>query len=118
MELRIQNPWLDWIISGKKTVEGRVGKPGDRDHLISKEIDIYNPNDIKDRVKVKIISIKHYPNLDDYLEGELGKVSLPEDTYYIAYQRHMNVEAGGRKVFDFDRIEREGGINALYLELV
>lgn len=113
----VQSPWLEEIAEGKKTTEGRVGPNGKYQDWVGKEVIFFN-HDLE--VLAKVIKVVHYDNLESYLDGEGWDKCAPhlnsKDDAVKAYQAIM-MDGGKTQVFSEERISKEGGINAIKLEL-
>lgn len=120
----VQEPWFSEInkpdIKDRKTVEGRVGKEHKHDYLLNKIVKVVSDNNY---LFVRVTRINHYDTLVEYLQAEGWKNVAPQASSYIdALERYSQImtEKEGQiiKVFSDKRIEEEGGINALHLELL
>jgi ASC-1-like (ASCH) protein len=99
LSIHVQNPWLDKIISGEKTIEGRKGDVNKFYGMIGKKILLYN--DII-RITMTLVAVRHYDTLLNYLRGETLKVlpgvqTIEEavDVYHKFYSDHEIELAGG-----------------------
>lgn len=72
--LSIRDPWLLYIQEGKKTVEGRIGNADKFKHWLDQTVTFYNP---QRKVQVKVVAIRHYPDLETYLDAEGYDKVLP-----------------------------------------
>src|SRR5450631_4746960 len=72
MELNVQEPWYDEILTRHKTVEGRPDPMGYYESWIGKYITIKCDNSF---TVVKVIKVKHYNNLKGYLDNEWKKAA-------------------------------------------
>jgi len=115
--LHIQSPWFDKILSGKKTIEGRNGPLSKFTNYIDKLILI--TNDVNNAL-VKIIDVKHYDNLYDYVNESGWRNIAPHTNSYEetieAYRQIKNSD--GEYVFSDEMIKLKGGINAIYIKLL
>lgn len=115
--MHVQEPWLDLIDQGEKTIEGRVGQLGKFDDKLNKVIVFFNEDKF---VPVELIDVRHYDTLEDYLLGEDWHEFAPHldslEEVRSAYQAVTLPD--GEKVFSPERIRRLGGINALEVRRV
>jgi ASC-1-like (ASCH) protein len=75
----IQKRWMDAILSGEKTVEGKKGSPRWTDLKKGDKITFFvddTPN-CNLECTCDIIGIRHYPSLTSYLETEGLRSTLP-----------------------------------------
>jgi len=124
-DMNVQEPWFSEIgnpnIHQRKTVEGRVGNEQKHNYLIGKIVRIVTDNKY---LFVKVKTVKHYDTLVDYLRAEGWKNVAPQASSYMdaleKYSQVTTLDKEGKitKVFADKRIEEEGGINALHLELL
>ena len=113
-EIHVQEPWFSEIVSGRKTIEGKVGPFRKYSGWGGRTVIFHNgPR----RVTAVIRAVRHYPTLDEYLRDEGWQTVAPHTgsfaeakTAYLAIRR-----ADGWQVFAEKRIADEGGINALEL---
>jgi ASC-1-like (ASCH) protein len=114
----IQSPWYEEIISGKKTIEGRVGKEDKFRHLVGKKLVIKNPNKKKENI-VKVIDLKHYDSLDEYVDASGWENIAPHrsssDDTLVAYRSIYDRD--GNQVFSDENIALKGGMNAIYIKI-
>lgn len=114
-ELHVQSPWLEHIMNGKKTVEGRVGPLSKYRNLVNQVIFITNGTI---RISVQVLSIQHYPTLTDYISAVGWKNCAPHAVDFDdAVLLYRNVNVGEppfiTRVFSDQRIQENGGITAL-----
>ena len=84
--LGVRDPWLFYIQTGLKTVEGRKGNPSKYKHWIGKKVYFENR---ERRIPVKVIEIRHYEDLYAYLNAEgFQKVMPGIKTYDAAVQAY------------------------------
>jgi len=128
----IQEPWISSVgdpdVSKRKTIEGRVGKLSKHIDLVGKVGKIIDVNKQTGDTKflfVKIKFIRHYDTLIEYLEAEGWKNAAPQAISFMdAIQQYsqitsINTNTGELlKVFADSRVEAEGGVNAIHLELI
>lgn len=95
LELNVQEPYFSFIKSGKKTVEGRLGK---NKYLSLKQGDLIKINDIE-AVVVKVVK---YSNFKDMLIQEGVENVIPEsenlesavNVYYRFYSKEDEEKFG------------------------
>ena len=75
--MEIQQPWFDYIISGRKKVEGRKGTPGWRKLKVGQQLQISEPSTNKSAT-VLITDIRQYSTLEQYLNAEGVENVLPD----------------------------------------
>jgi ASC-1-like (ASCH) protein len=66
--LHVQNMWYDKIESGQKRWEGRLND-GSVKHIEVDDVIEFSSED-RHPLKLKVISILHYPNFEKMLEGD------------------------------------------------
>lgn len=115
----VQSPWLEEIAAGRKTTEGRVGPDGKYKDWIGEEVMFVND---QLEVPAKVTDVIHYDNLESYMNGEGWKKCAPhvesEKKAYEAYHAIVMAKKGKNKqVFSDKRIDKNGGINAIRLEI-
>jgi ASC-1-like (ASCH) protein len=95
LELDVQEPYLSFIRSGKKTVEGRLGKDK---YLVLKKGDLIKINDLE----LEIVSVKKYPTFKDMLQAVGFKNAVPDvnsledaiNVYYRFYNKEDEEKFG------------------------
>lgn len=105
--LQVHEPWLTQIQKGKKTIEGRKGS---RDRYISwigDEVVFYNDT-IK--IVVKIIEVRWYKTIYDYLTNE----NLEDIAPHIGDDYHKVLEA--YKKLGLKDIDMVNGFNAIVVQ--
>lgn len=109
-----QEPWFSCIKDGRKKVEARVGRPNNYSKHIGENIIIKTQTD---KVNVKLVDVKHYHDLNEYIDKEGWKNVAP-----FASSREETVEAylnikgkDGIQVYDNDRVIEKGGVVALHI---
>jgi len=107
--LSVEDPWLFKIQTGIKTIEGRRGHPDKFKHWIGAKVHFFN----KDRkIPVRVVAIRHYPNLYDYLNAEgFEKVVPGLTTYQEAIDEY-------HKYYSDQAIADAGGMLAIVVELI
>jgi ASC-1-like (ASCH) protein len=113
--LHVQQPWLNEIKIGRKTVEGRTGSSATNLNVG----DLLKLTDGDEKVFAFITKIVHYPNLDQYLINNWTKAAPHAQTYLEANRMYEEVAMpDGTLVFEEERVKQRGGINAIHLQLV
>lgn len=110
--LKVNKKWFHEIKEGRKTIEGRAGKPDLYWSWVGKRIRVLAVPVEESReefVIVKIKGIKHYRNVRAYLEGEGLEKILPG----------VRMIDEGIAIYKgiYPDEEKLGGIYALYIEL-
>lgn len=117
--MEIQQPWLDEILRGRKTVEGRVGEKGKYDQLINHHVRVHDLDDKTSGV-VFVNDIVHYDTFDQYLKRETWIAVAPhtgsEEEARVAYAAITLPD--GTAVFGEKRVLDRGGINAIHINVV
>ena len=98
--LSVRDPWLFYIQTGIKTVEGRTGNLEKFKHWIDQKVYFFNR---ERKIPVKVIKIRHYPDLYTYLKEEGYDKVLPTiksfedavDMYHEFYSDQIIKSAGG-----------------------
>lgn len=107
-KLHVADPWLYYIIQGKKLIEGRRGSEKQYSKWINKDVTFYNENS---SIKVKVIQIRWYPNLYDYLSSEgISNVVSGIDTFENAVKIY-------HQYYSDDDIIKSGGMCAIIFTL-
>ena len=120
----VQQSWLDYIYQGTKTVEGRTGPLGKYDNIVGSVIDLYDPANEEFRFPVKIVEVRHYDTLDEYIDAEGWRSIAPHTGSNAetrkAYASIYMLGAGGERVqvFSPERVQARGGINAIEVKKV
>ena len=114
--MHIQDPWFTEILMGRKTVEGRVGS-------IPSKYAVYVGGQMKiecDNLStiVKVNMIIHYQNLESYLRNEWRRAAPHVGSLEEARSAYMAILDEGFPVFSDERVKKNGGINAIYIELI
>jgi ASC-1-like (ASCH) protein len=116
-ELRIyaQEPWFKEIQSGRKIVEARVSGPEYYQKNIGNPAVVMVPGG--ESHKTHIIAVRHYPDLDAFLEKEDLKKYAPHlktrgeaKAAYLATK-----DRAGTSIFGAERVAEKGGITAVEL---
>lgn len=115
--LKVQSPWFDEILSGRKIIEGRNGPLSKFNDFINKTILI--TNDINN-VSVNVLNVKHYDNLYDYVnESGWQNVAPHTNSYEETIKAYRQIkDCDGKYVFSDEMIKLKGGMNAIYLKLL
>jgi len=116
-ELRIyaQEPWFSEIKAGRKIVEARVGGPDFYNKNIGSPAVVMVPGG--DSHPTQITAVRHYPDLENFLEKEDLKKYAPHlktkgeaKAAYLATK-----DKSGVSIYGPDRIKEKGGIVAVEL---
>jgi ASC-1-like (ASCH) protein len=116
-ELRIyaQEPWFSEIRAGRKIVEARVGGPDFYMKHIGSPAIVMVPGG--ESHPTHIAAVRHYPDLDTFLEKEDVKKYAPHlktkgeaKAAYLATK-----DRSGTSIFGADRIAEKGGVTAIEL---
>lgn len=107
--LSVREPWLEEIRTGRKIVEGRAGSINKFTPYMSHVARFYSSHQT---VLVRIITVRHYDTLYDYLDGEGWQNVAPH-----LHSRAETVDAY-HKFYSDERIRQVGGMNALVIEVV
>lgn len=117
----VQKPWSHELWTGRKTSEGRVGPEGKYDGYIGKKIWLRSVDAACDGVypadTYMVLSVKHYPDLDSYLDGEGWEAVAPHtSSRKAAREAYLAIRTKDNQVvFSPERIQELGGINAIRL---
>jgi ASC-1-like (ASCH) protein len=116
----VQQPWLDEIDAGRKTVEGRTGPLSKYKPLIGNIIEMYDPAQPSHKFKVLVTDVRHYDTLESYINAEGWEAIAPHTgsigaTFAAYYSIYMDTPDGRVQVFSPDRIRARGGINAVQI---
>jgi ASC-1-like (ASCH) protein len=107
-ELAIRDPWLTYIMQGIKTVEGR--RYNDRFYdWIGHKVRFFNQSK---EVFVKVIGIRHYPDLKSYLNGEGYNKVLPG---IKSFQEALDIY---HQFYSDEDIKKSGGMMGIVVELI
>ena len=107
--LHVRDPWLFYIQSGQKSVEGRRGNKKRYNHWLNQKVYFYNDDR---KVLVKVVDIRHYEDLYQYLKKEGYEKVLP---------RIDNLEEAVKIYHQFysdEDIRIAGGMLAIQVELI
>lgn len=112
--MHVQQPWLNEIALGHKTIEGRTGE------MCGLKIgEIVEFTDGEMKIHAFITRAVHYDTLEEYLIHNWIKAAPQAQTYLEAKRMYEEIAMpNGELVFSEERIKRRGGINALHLQLV
>jgi ASC-1-like (ASCH) protein len=108
--LKVDEPWLSLIATGAKTVEWRSGPADQYTPWIAQTVAFYHPDSMT--LFVKIVDVRHYDTLYDYLDAEGFQAVAPHLATY-----EETVDAYHAFYSDVSIRER-GGMNALQVEVV
>jgi ASC-1-like (ASCH) protein len=111
-----QDPWIDEIISGKKTVEARVGTVDQYEKMVGKKVKIVGSGK---KVIAKVTAIRHYKDLDSFLQKEGWKAVAPQTkSEKAAKEAYLEITSkNGAKIYDDVLVRDKGGIVALEFEI-
>lgn len=106
VKLNVSEPWLWLIATGRKRVEGRHGKA---DKFAPGRMVFWSS---ARSVNVRVVAVRHYSTLREYLDGEGWRTVAPHKNSYE--------EALGayHEIYSDAQIAEAGGINALEIVLV
>lgn len=107
--LKVQEPWLEQIRIGKKKVEGRSGPADKFSQWVGNVVSFVSEDQ---SFLVKVIAVRHYDTLYDYLNNEDWEKVAP---HLSSYQETLNEY---HKFYDDKKIASVGGMNAIEIELV
>lgn len=107
--LPVRDPWLYYIQTGIKTVEGRTGNKHKFDNWLGKTVIFFNK---LRKIPVQVTHINHYKNLHDYLDVEGYQKCLPE---IGSYENAVNEY---HKFYSDEQIEKAGGMLAIHIKLI
>ena len=109
-ELHVAKPWLGYIKSGIKTIEGRQMNLGKfRFFLQSDKVRFYND---EDEVCVKVVAVHWYATLYDYLDQEGWQNVVPGLSSYEAAVDEYH------KFYSDKSIAQQGGMCGLKIKLL
>ena len=117
IKLFIQEPWLTEIIEGRKTVEGRAAPKDNFSNWIGKTITVLDKHK---SAEVKVVDVKHYNTLREYLDSEWENAAphakSKEEAEKLYHDIYYNKNGKKVQVFSDERVLDRGGIEALVLE--
>jgi ASC-1-like (ASCH) protein len=113
--MHCMEPWLKNIESGVKSVEGRVGGYTKYKHTLGRIIELYNDHRV---VRARVIAIRHYPNLDSYIDGEGIEKIAPHLAKAGPSNGRSAVKSAYLEIIPAEKIAHEGGVCALQLSLL
>lgn len=111
--LHVQEPWFGYILSGKKTVEGRTGRRTD----INKGDTLRFSCDDR-HVLVRVMAVRFYDTLDAYLEKEWKCASGVDETLEKVKEKYLQVTMNNVHVFSEARIHARGGMTAIHFGII
>lgn len=107
--LSVQEPWLSYIATGVKTVEGRAGPAEKFARWIGHRAIFYSA---MQEVVVEVLDVHHYDTLDEYLAAEGWQKVAP----------HLSSLDGTIKAYlgfySRDKIKSIGGMNGIVVRVV
>ncbi len=107
--LEVRDPWLYYIQIGKKNVECRMGNPSKYAHWVGKKIYFENK---ERRIPVRVLAVRHYPDLLTYLNTEGFEKVLPGKK---TLQAAMDIY---HEIYSDEKIREAGGMIALEIKLL
>lgn len=107
--LSVREPWLSYIKNGLKRVEGRKGTYHKFAKWIGKKVIFYNSSQ---EIPVKVINVRHYNTLYDYLDAEGFSNVLPG---VKSYQDAVNIY---HKFYSDEDIKNAGGMCGIVIEVI
>lgn len=107
--LHVRDPWLFYIQTGKKTVEGRRGNKNKYNHWLGQKVYFFN-NDRK--IPVKVVEVRHYQDLYQYLIKEGHEKVLPG---IVNFEEAVKIY---HQFYSDDDIKNAGGMLAIEIELI
>jgi ASC-1-like (ASCH) protein len=111
--MNMQDPWLEEVIAGRKTVEGRTGEMSKYESMVGDRVLFYNS--ARSVIK-KVVAIRHYNTLDEYLAAEWENAAPQTNSLADAKNVYLSIYdervAPPRQVF----ADLPNGITALILE--
>lgn len=94
----MQEPWLTEIVSGRKTIEGKRGDMSKFTPLIGQDVLFFNS---QQSVVRRVIAVRHYNTLDEYLEKEWQAAAPHVDSKAAAKAAYLSIRLkDGSQVFD------------------
>lgn len=119
LQMYIQEPWFGEIGAGRKTVEGRIARPGRWEREVGKTIQLAAGGlSTAPPLKRKITAVRYYRTLDDYLDHEWEKAAPHARGKEEARELYLAIRMGRNReeqVFGPERVERMGGVAAIEL---
>ncbi len=116
-DLFMQDPWYDYVVSGKKTLEARLGGPDKLADLVGKTIKCKNG---KDKITmIQITNHRHYKTLDDMIDKEKIDSLVPTAKSKSAAKEALMAlkNKAGDVIYDKARVDGAGGIVVLEFKL-
>lgn len=105
--LEIRDPWLFYIQTGKKVVEGRKGDEKKYEKWIGKKVYFFN----KERmIPVIVQEIRHYEDLYAYLAAEGASKVMPGLIYEEVVDEY-------HKFYTDEAIKKAGGMLAIQVDI-
>ncbi len=110
-----QEPWYSEIVSGRKRVEARVGKPNHYNSYIGNYVSISIG---RQSITKRVIDVRHYETLHEYIVAEGWQNVAPhvvsEEAALTAY-RQIKTKTGAQ-VYSDENIASRGGVTAIAFE--
>jgi ASC-1-like (ASCH) protein len=112
VSIKVHNPWFNKLKNGEKKVEGR--KYDSKYEGIS-EIEFECDGEV---ITKKVVTVKHYETLYEYLNEEKYNLVLPGVTslenainIYLSFKNNK-----GEIAFSDENIKKAGGFTAIHIE--
>ena len=107
--LHVKDPWLFYIQTGEKKIEGRQGSREKFAKWIGSEVSFYND---KRKIPVEVTDVRHYDNLYQYLDKEGVENAVPG---IQTKEEAVKIYHG---FYSDESITSKGGMNAIVVKLV
>lgn len=112
LRLDVDDRWLQLIANGSKKVEGRKGSPAHKLYQgwkVGDSLLFYSP---RRGVHVKLLAIRHYPDLKSFLVAEGWDKVCPDVHSY------QEAEAEYSKYYTTEKIAKAGGVMAFEIQAI
>lgn len=114
--LEVQDPWLEQIARGAKTVEGRRGPVEKFASAVGTNITLYND---KVSILVRVIKVLHFDDLYQYIDAiGIDKCAPHLNSREQVIDAYHNIGATKCYPYTDENICKAGGMNAIFIELV
>ena len=118
LKMFIQPPWFEHVANGSKSVEGRAAHEGRWRQHTGKTIHISRPGS-QEVVKARITDVRHYSNLEEYLDAEWEAAAPHCPTKEKAREAYLDIYMKVNvQVFGEERVRERGGMEAIELQLI
>jgi hypothetical protein len=121
-DIHYPQPWFDLVRNGQKTVDGRVGPPGDYMPGELLNVAIAEAETGAGVQRLIVNNVVHYNNLEEYLQDCWKEATPHAHDIQDACQIHLNIRCirndHFEQIFEHKRIEQRGGINALFFNIL